>query len=72
MPFLRASRVSHHGRCHKFADAGARPWQQAARRPGGAKDLEQRVATQQTSFTCCATELLREAGSRKVLASSRL
>ena len=22
MPFLRASRVWHHGRCHKFADAG--------------------------------------------------
>ena len=43
------------------------PWQQAGGRPREAKGVEQRAATQQTSFTCCGTELLREAGSRRVL-----
>ena len=38
----------------------------------GAKDLEQRTETQQTSFKCSGTELLREASDRRLLVFSRL
>ena len=75
VPLLRADRVWRHGRCHKFADAGGRVLDghsHGSKQPRGAKDLEQRAATQQTSLLCCDTELLREASSRRVLAVRRL